>query len=475
MALPSNLVPTEASPEWLNKADNAWQLTAATLVGLQSVPGLILLYGGAVKKKWAINSAFMSLYAFASVLVCWMIWGYRLSFGDKMLPFWGVPNFALDQKYLLDMAFLGSFPTATMAFFQFVFAAITVILIAGAVLGRMNFYAWMLFVPLWLTFSYTIGAFSLWSPKGFLSKAGVIDYSGGYVIHLSSGVAGFTLAYWVGPRLTKDRERFPPNNVLLMLAGAGLLWMGWTGFNGGDPYVASVDASLAVINTHTCAATSLLVWVFLDIAFFGKPSVIGAVQGMITGLVCITPAAGVVQGWAAIIMGILSGSIPWFTMMVVHKRSVLLQKVDDTMAVLHTHAIAGTLGGLLTGVFAEPKLNRLFYSIQGEYMGLFYGIDMGEARTGFRQLGLQIGGILFIALLNIITTSIICLVIQLFIPLRMSDEDMEIGDEAAHGEVAYAIWGDGEKMENSRYGTSVYDVEDPRKAATSSGGQLEMT
>ncbi|KAK4400919.1 Ammonium transporter 3 member 1 [Sesamum angolense] len=457
-ALPPNLVPDEANPPWMNKGDNAWQLTAATLVGLQSVPGLIILYGGAVKKKWAVNSAFMALYAFACVLVCWVSWGYRLSFGEKLIPIWGKIDVALSQHFLLEQAFLGKFPNATMVFFQFVFAAITLILIAGAVLGRMNFYAWMLFVPLWLTFSYTIGAYTIWSTGGWLSTAGLIDYSGGYVIHLSSGVAGFTAAYWVGPRLSKDRERFPPNNILLMLAGAGLLWMGWTGFNGGDPYAASVDASLAVINTHVCAATSLLTWLVLDILFFGKASVIGAVQGMITGLVCITPAAGVVHGWAAIIMGICSGSIPWFTMMVVHKKSELLQSVDDTMAVFHTHAVAGSLGGILTGLFANPKLCNLFYGKYGSYVGLFYGFQMGDFHTGFRQIGLQLIGILFVVLVNIVMTSLVCLVVKLIVPLRMTEEDMEVGDEAAHGEEAYAIWGQGDRSENSRF-SAYNDVE----------------
>ncbi|KAI3891214.1 hypothetical protein MKW98_007519 [Papaver atlanticum] len=442
---PSNTI-NDASPLWLNKGDNAWQLTAATFVGLQSVPGLILLYGAGVKKKWAINSAFMALYAFAAVLPCWLLWGYRMSFGDKLLPFWGEIDVAVSQGYLLAPAYSGNFPSATMVFFQFVFAAITLILVAGALLGRMNFYAWMMFVPLWLTFSYTFVAFSIWSPNGFFFKQGIIDFSGGYVIHLSSGVAGFTAAYWVGPRLTKDREVFPPNNIILMLAGAGLLWMGWTGFNGGGPSNVGIDASLAVLNTHVCTAASLLTWTLLDSLVFGKPSIIGAVQGMITGLVCITPAAGVVQGWAAIIMGILSGSIPWFTMMVVHKKSELLQKVDDTMAVFHTHAIAGSLGGILTGLFAEPKLNRLFYSTEAKYIGLFYGLQMGEIKNGFRQLGLQLSGIVFVAGLNIIITSIICLFIQLFVPLRMSEKHMEIGDEIIHGEEAYAIWGDDEKQ-----------------------------
>lgn len=199
--LPSNLVTNEASPEWMNKGDNAWQLVAATLVGLQSVPGMILLYGGAVKKKWAVNSAFMALYAFASVLVCWVGWGYKMSFGERLIPIWGKAAVSLDQGFLLEQTFGGyMFPNATMMFFQFVFAAITLILIAGALLGRMNFYAWMLFVPLWLTFSYTVSAFAIWCPSGFLFKLGLIDYSGGYVIHLSSGVAGFTAAYWVKKR-----------------------------------------------------------------------------------------------------------------------------------------------------------------------------------------------------------------------------------------------------------------------------------
>ncbi|CAJ1932933.1 unnamed protein product [Sphenostylis stenocarpa] len=474
--IPSNILPADGSPDWLNRADNAWQLVAATLVGLQSVPGLIILYGGAVKKKWAVNSAFMSLYAFACVFFCWVVWGYRMSFGDELVPFWGKPAMSLEQDYLFKKAFLGAIPNATMVYFQCVFAAITLILIAGALLGRMNFYAWMLFVPLWLTFSYTFTAFSIWSTSGFLSKMGIIDYSGGYVIHLSSGVAGFTAAYWVGPRLNKDRERFPPNNLLLMLAGAGLLWMGWTGFNGGDPYIVNSDASLAVLNTHACTATSLLIWVLLDVIFFRKPSVIGAVQGMITGLVCITPAAGVVQGWAALLMGVFSGSIPWFTMMVVHKRSKLLQKVDDTMAVFHTHAIAGTLGGLLTGLFAEPRLNRLFYGVPGNYVGLFYSFHQNLFNTGLRQMGIQILGILFVIVVNVISTSLICLFIRLFVPLRMSEEDMEIGDEAAHGEEAYAIWGQGDKLENSssKYGSSLYDDIESGAPKKKRGGTVEM-
>ncbi|KAI6691730.1 hypothetical protein NL676_019440 [Syzygium grande] len=320
---------------------------------------------------------------------------------------------------------------ASMVWFQCVFAAITVILLAGSVLGRMNFRAWMMFVPLWLTFSYTVGAFSLWG-GGFLFHWGVMDYSGGYVIHLSSGTAGLTAAYWVGPRLTKDRERFPPNNVLLMLAGAGLLWLGWAGFNGGDPYTANIDSSVAVLNTNICAATSLLVWTWLDVIFFKKPSVIGAVQGMITGLVCITPAAGLVQGWAAIIMGIMSGSVPWFTMMIVHKRWTLLQKIDDTLGVFHTHAVAGYLGCILTGLFAEPELCSLFLSVTNSRGGCLWRLRRcpdpeADGGRGLHHRMERDGHI------------------------DLVQEQLLIGDDAVHGEEAYALWGDGEKYDSTQH------------------------
>ena len=298
---PNTTVVNPLAPPWLDSGDNAWQLTAGTFVAFQSIPGLVVLYAGWVKHKWSINSAFMAFYAFAAVLICWVLWGYRMAFGYQMLPIVGYPSISVDIGHQLNQSILETavldqnFPQASMVYFQFVFAAITLILIAGSYLCRMNFTAWMIFVPLWLTFSYTIGAFSIWG-GGFLYQRGVIDYSGGYVIHLSSGTAGFVGAWWIGPRLPADRADAKPSNITLMLVGAGILWTGWNGFNGGDPYAASPDAGVAVLNTNIATAMSVLTWVWMDIIFFGKPSVIGAVQGMITGLVAITPAAGVVAG-----------------------------------------------------------------------------------------------------------------------------------------------------------------------------------
>ena len=434
----------EVTPPWLVSpmgGDNAWQLTSATLVGLQSVPGLMVLYAGLVKRKWAINSAFMAFYGFAATLIVWVLYAYRAAFGDQMLPFVGVPNQAVSMDFELNQAFIPTvsstvgfnYGNATMTYFQFVFAAITVVITAGAFLGRMNFLAWMIYVPLWITLSYTVGAFSIWG-GGFLTKLGVLDYSGGYVIHLSSGTAGFVGSYWIGPRLSKDIEDNRPNKIIMALVGAGLLWLGWNGFNGGDPYTASPDAGAAVLNTNICTAMSLLVWTTLDYVYYGKPSVIGAINGMITGLVAITPAAGFVAGWGAILLAFGSGSIPWFTMNIAHKRMSFMRHFDDTLGIFHTHFVAAIIGGCGTGIFAT-----------GRGVAAFNLAAAGGAINGNGvQVGYQIAGAMFIIGWNAVWTSLILLFIKyvLRVPLRMKEEDLLIGDMAVHGEEPY-VFGDG--------------------------------
>ncbi|HTV38420.1 MAG TPA: ammonium transporter [Xanthobacteraceae bacterium] len=437
-----------ASPKWLDTGDNAWQLAAATFVGLQSIPGLTVLYGGIVKKKWAINSAFMSMYAFASVLVVWVLFDYNMAFGPQWFPFLGKPMLALSADFSLGQASIPAaasgmpalaFPMATLMFFQFVFAAITVIILAGSVLGRMNFTAWMIFCPVWMTLVYTVGAFSLWG-GGWLAGMGVADFSGGYVIHLAAGVSGFTAAAVIGPRLQADRDHFPPNSLLTTLVGAGILWLGWNGFNGGDPYFANADAGAAVMNTNTATAVGLLVWTLMDKMAYGKPSVLGAVNGMIAGLVAITPSAGYVNGLGAIIVGIVAGIIPWFAMNKFQKLA-FMQKVDDTLGVFSTHGVAGLTGGLLVGLLADPGM--LQYIGTGtnapgvNVTGLFYG-DSGH------QLLMQVYGAAFIIVFNAIATFIILKVIGLIVPLRMDDATLKVGDDAVHGETAYAIGTEGE-------------------------------
>jgi Amt family ammonium transporter len=435
------------SPTWLNEGDNAWQMAAATFVGLQSIPGLTVLYGGIVKKKWAINSAFMSMYAFASVLVVWVLFDYNMAFGPQWFPFLGKPGLAVSAAFTLGQATVPAaaagmpalaFPMATLMYFQFVFAAITVIILAGSVLGRMNFTAWMIFCPVWMTLVYTVGAFSLWG-GGWLATLGVADFSGGYVIHLAAGASGFTAAWVLGPRLQADRDHFPPNSLLVTLVGAGILWIGWNGFNGGDPYFANADAGAAVMNTNTATAVGLLVWTLMDKMAYGKPSVLGAVNGMIAGLVGITPCAGYVDGTGAIIVGVCAGIIPWLSMNKFQKLG-FMQKVDDTLGVFSTHGVAGLMGGLLTGILANPAMLQYIGTDKDAPGVSITGLMYGNAN----QLLLQAEGAAFIIVYNVIATFIILKVISIFVSLRMDEATLKVGDDAVHGETAYAIGVEGE-------------------------------
>ena len=430
------------SPEWLNTGNNAWQLAAATFVGLQSIPGLVVLYGGIVKRKWAINSAFMAIYAFACVLLVWVLWAYNMGFGEQWFPFLGKPGPATAAGFQLGQATVPAaasgmpamtFPMSTLVYFQFVFAAITVIILAGSVLGRMSFKAWMIFVPLWMTLVYTVGAFSLWG-GGWLAAAGAVDFSGGYVIHLAAGTSGFVAAWVIGPRLQADRDHCPPNNLLAALTGAGILWLGWNGFNGGDPYFANANAGAAVLNTNIATATALLVWTMIDTMAYGRPSVVGAINGMIAGLVGITPAAGYVDGYGAIVIGIVAGIIPWYSMNKLQKTKMMM-KVDDTLSVFSTHGVAGLTGGLMTGILANPNM-LLYIGTEKDAPGVSAtGLLFGNAQ----QLVLQAEAAIFIIVLNAVATFIILKAIGLFVPLRMPDRMLQVGDDAVHGETAYAM------------------------------------
>jgi Amt family ammonium transporter len=441
---------------WLDTGDNAWQLTAATFVGIMSIPGLALLYGGAVKKKWAINSAFMVFYAFSAVLIIWVLYAYNMSFGKPwfQMPgglgaFLGHPSpttsaYDMEKEAIIPSAAAAmpalGYGLATMVYFQFVFAAITPIILLGAILGRVSFKAWVIFVPLWTTFIYSVGAYSLWG-GGWLGSMGVIDYSGGYVIHLASAVSGFVAAAVIGPRLPRDRESFQPNSLLITLAGAGLLWLGWSGFNGGDPFTANADAGVGVLNTHTATAAALLTWVLLDVFAYGKPSVLGAVNGMITGLVAITPAAGYVNGDGAIIIGVVAAVLPWMTWNWLGQgKTALFRKVDDTLGVIHTHGVAAVVGGVSVGILADPKMVE-WYGTKGDQFaatGWWYG--------NFHQVVLQLEGAGAIIVYNAIGTFVLLKIIGLFVNLRFDDETLLIGDDAVHGEEAYAIYGDGQKI-----------------------------
>jgi Amt family ammonium transporter len=420
-----------------------------------SVPGLAILYSGLMKRKWALNSALMVLYAFGATLVVWSFWAFKMSFGSSLLgDTWhivGSPGTILSPGDLQGQAVIPlltgaipdlRFPLSTLAYFQFVFAAITVILLAGSILGRTSFRAWMLFVPLWITVVYSVNAFSLWG-GGWLaampswvpgmSGLGAVDFSGGYVIHVAAGISGLVAAAVIGPRLLVDRENNRPSNLISVITGAGLLWLGWNGFNGGDPYFAGADAASAILNTNLSAATAMLAWMFLDVFIVGKVTVGGMVNGMIAGLVGITPAAGYVDGYGAFAIGIAAGVIPFLTFNYLVKLPPF-NRIDDTLGVMHTHLVAGAVGGLMVGLLANPSV--IVYTANNKtaavaVTGLFFGNP--------KQFVAQILGLVFILLWDGILTFVLLKLISLVIPLRLTDTQLEVGDEAVHGDAAYEL------------------------------------
>src|SRR5690242_8861247 len=288
-----------------------------------SIPGLAVLYAGLVQRKWAVNAMMMVFSAFCLTLIVWVLYAFKMGFGEPWIStFIGKPGTVLGhaaEQAQANIPLLNGFipkfrfPQASLVYFQFVFAAITPILLLGSVLGRINFKVWLLFVPLWITFAYAVNAFLIWG-GGWWGAHGTLDYSGGYVIHLAAGVSGFVAAAMVGPRLRKDRETGAPSNLPFVAVGAGLLWLGWNGFNGGDPYASNMSAAAAILNTNLCTAVAFMVWIGWDYLTGRKPSMIGGVNGIITGLVAITPAAGYVNGWGAIAIGIIASTLVYFAL-----------------------------------------------------------------------------------------------------------------------------------------------------------------
>jgi len=448
-------------PTWLSSGDNAWQMTAATLVGLMSIPALAVLYGGLVQKKWAMNTALMVFVTFCLTLIVWVLWAYKMGFGTPLIgSFIGDPRTTLGAAAeqgqasipLVNPAMPGyavsktgqilstgfKLPNASIEYFQFVFAAITPILFIGSVLGRVSFKAWMVFVPLWITFAYAVNAFLLWG-GGYWAQRGALDFSGGYVIHLAAGVSGFVSAAIIGPRLKRDREKAVPNNLMFVAVGAGILWLGWNGFNGGDPYFAGADAAAAVINTNLATAIAMMTWIVMDMFWSKdkKPTFLGGLNGMICGLVGITPAAGYVNGLGAIIIGVVCSAVVWVAWYTLPKYVWPFNKVDDALGVVYTHGIAGLFGGLLVGILADPNVI--------EYVGVNGGSSISGAGWIWghhpHQLLVQFLAALTIIVWDGAVTAVIWMFIKyvLRMKLRLSDEELEVGDVAVHGEEAYPI------------------------------------
>ena len=450
-----------SDPSYINTGDTAWQLTAATFVGLMSLPGLAVLYAGLVPKRWAVNTMFMAFTGFSTVLVVWVLWGYKMGFGSPIgggtantytyhytgnffanffNNFVGHPETINAGHAQIGQAALPigtavplQMPTTALAYFQFVFAGITPLLFLGSVLGRIKPIVWLIFVPAWCTFVYCVNAMLIWG-GGYWAHEGALDYSGGYVIHLAAGVSGFVAAWVIGPRLARDRAKWVPHSLTMVSVGAGIVWLGWNGFNGGDPYFASTDAAAAVINTNAATAAALLTWVVWDMVLSKqrKPTFLGAINGMICGLVGITPAAGYVSGSAALWIGIIDSTVVWFAW--TYLQPITLRKVDDASGVAYTHGIAGLMGGLMVGVFADPSM--IVYASSGgspvTTAGLLYGNP--------KQLLIQALAALTIIIWDGLVTFLLLKIIGFFTRgLRMTDEQLEAGDVGIHDEEAYPV------------------------------------
>src|SRR5580658_7222977 len=454
-----------------------------------SLPALAVLYASLVPKKWAVNVLAMMFAGFSLVLVAWFLWGYKLGFGDTSIGggvhlvngvvtqtqnagttgtwqhffenFVGKPG-PITSAYgeqaqassAANTIIPFHFPTSALAYFQFVFAAITPLLFLGSVVGRIKFSAWCILVPFWSTFVYGVDAFMLWG-GGYFAQEGALDFSGGFVIHMSAGVSGFVAAWVLGPRLARDRQHFVPNNLLIAAVGAGILWLGWNGFNGGDPYYAGVDMSNAVVNTNIATAVGVIVWMAMDgwLSKAKKPTFLGGVNGMICGLVGITPCAGWVNGWGAIAVGAIDTVIVWFAWNYLSKVRPF-SRVDDALGVIYTHGIAGFFGGLLLGIFGDPNMleygcgtlnsaGQVINTSQATYVaahgscvpfsvnGLMY---TGSAHQLWEQFRAALFVIFWSALITFILMKLIGLVLR---GARDSDDILEIGDLAIHDEEAF--------------------------------------
>jgi Amt family ammonium transporter len=401
----------------IDTGDTAWMIVATALVMLMSIPGLALFYGGLAKTKDALNTMAMTFVTFAIASVLWVIYGYSFAFVGDMGSFIGDASKVflkgIGPDSISDLA--KTIPEYIFIVYQLTFAAITVALASGAYIERMKFSAWLLFSVLWMTLVYVPVAHWVWG-GGFLAKLGALDFAGGTVVHVNAGIAALVGALILGKRHAKA---IMPGNLTLVVTGAGLLWFGWFGFNAGSALAANGLAGAAFINTNTATAVAAIAWMVVEWMHSGKPTVLGLASGAVGGLVAITPAAGFVNITGAIIIGIAAGVVPFFA---VAKLKPMLG-YDDTLDAFGIHGIGGTLGAVLTGVFADPAINSA-----GK--GLLYG------NPG--QLWTQIIAVLATLAYSGIVTAIIFLVIKAVVGLRVDAEEETVGlDESQHGERAY--------------------------------------
>ena len=407
----------------INAGDTAWVLASAALVMLMT-PGLGFFYGGLVRRKNVLSTVMHSFFILCLISVQWVLWGYSLAFGPDFkglgiigdLSWVGLNGvgFAPNKDYAATI------PHQVYMVFQMMFAVITPALITGAFAERKRFKAFVVFSLLWATFVYDPIAHWVWGHGGWLANLGALDFAGGTVVHISSGVSALVAAYVLGKRITHgDGENVEPHDLPMVVLGASLLWFGWFGFNAGSALAANALAGVAFVNTNTAAAMGALTWLTIHWWHKGTPSVAGATAGAVAGLVAITPAAGYVTPAASILIGLLVSVVCYGA---VQLRDRL--KVDDALDVWAVHGVGGTVGALATGLFATTAINSAAAN------GLFYGNP--------KQLWIQFIAVAASWIYSAVATWIVLKIVNIFVPLRVTEKEEAMGlDASQHAEVAY--------------------------------------
>ncbi|MFZ0730854.1 MAG: ammonium transporter [Candidatus Sulfotelmatobacter sp.] len=417
-----------------SSADNAWMLTSAALVLMMTGPGLALFYGGLVRKKNVLGTMMQSFALMAVITVMWGIFSYSLSFGPGNSFIGGFQNvFLRGVGAAPDADYAATIPAQTFMVYQLMFAIITPGLIAGAFAERMKFSAMLVFMILWSIIVYDPMAHMVWGKGGFLNASlggsfPTLDFAGGTVVHITSGVSALVCALYLGKRVGYPKEPMPPHSVVLSFIGACLLWVGWFGFNAGSALAAGSLATSAFVATHFAAAAAAIGWAGAEWLRNGKPSVLGGISGAVAGLVAITPASGFVKPMPALVIGLIAGVFCYWMVAKVKAKF----GYDDSLDAFGVHGAGGTLGALLTGVFAVSAVNPIFKDAQGN--PLPSGLLEGNAH----QLLNQFVGVLISWGLAIVGTLLILKFVDVTIGLRVSEEEEVQGlDLSQHGEEGY--------------------------------------
>lgn len=399
----------------LDTGDTSWILVSTALVLLMTIPGLALFYGGMVRKKNVLSTMMFSLSAAILVSLLWVIAGYSIAFSGTG-AFFGDLSKAMLNGVAFD-ALSGTIPESLFVIFQMTFAIITVAILSGSIADRMKYSAFMVFIAVWLLVVYAPITHWVWAADGWLFKAGALDFAGGTVVHINSGVAGLVAAYMLGKRIGLGRESMAPHNLTLTVVGASLLWVGWFGFNGGSALGAGARASMAILVTQVAAAAAAFSWLVVERMIRGKASVLGGASGAVAGLVVITPAAGFVGVGGALVMGLIGGVVCFWGITALKR----LLKADDALDAFGLHAVGGIVGAILTGVFYSDEIIK--------------AANVALAPTFAGQLWVQVEGVLATMVYSGIATFVILKVIDLVIGIRVNADDERMGlDLSQHGE-----------------------------------------